>query len=36
MTEKYEYSIAVPRTFVHDCGLEFGIRHSNCSIKMHL
>ena len=35
MTEKYEYSIAVPRTFVHDCGLEFGTRF-NCSIKMHL
>ena len=35
MTEKYEYSIAVPRTFVHDCGFEFGIRF-NCSIKMHL
>ena len=33
MTENYEHCIAVPRTFVHGCGLELGIRF-NCCIKM--
>ena len=33
MAEKYEYGIIVPRTFVHDCGLEHCIPfNSKCAV----